>query len=184
MAPDLKNWRDSCSHRNAGPGCVLNIAMNINIQSAFGAAIGLRARIVGRLQNVDPLRRKLLQSAAMLVVLGTIYSVYLQALWSIPECRVIVLNLAYLLVLLKFVALTGWPFALMAFLDETWSSKDAGLVFLAAFISTNTFWMHKYHHAFCPYAFAFEIFPYVFSATVGQAIGSRSHMLRLTVAVP
>ncbi len=125
-----------------------------------------------RLQSLEALRRKVLESVVLFLVLATIYSVYLKALWSIPACRYIDLDFAYLLVLLKFLALTGWPFALVAFLDNTWSSKDAGRVFLAAFITTNAFWMHHYHHSFCPFSFAFEIFPYVFSAVVGHALGA------------
>ena len=80
--------------------------------------------------------------------------------------------------LLQFLVLTGWTCALLAFLDDTWRSKDAGGIFLAAFLATNAYWMHKYHHSFCPYSFAFEIFPYVFSASVGHAIGAATHLNR------
>jgi hypothetical protein len=158
--------------------------MNAKIQSAFETATDLRARIADRLQSMDPLPRKTFESLALFVILGTIYSVYLQALWSIPICRNVSLDFAYVLVLLKFLVLTGWPFALMALLDETWASNDAGRVFLATFITTNAFWMHKYSHTFCPFSFAFEIFPYIFSAMVAHAIGSRrqpSHAARITV---
>ena len=123
----------------------------------------------------------MLESVSLALVLVIIYSVYLKALWSIPVCRDVVLDFSYLLVLLKFLALTGWPFALLAFLDDTWTSKDAGRVFFVAFVSTNWFWMHHYHHAFCPYAFAFEIFPYVFSAVVGHAIGAWAQRPQVTM---
>ncbi len=155
--------------------------MNLRIQPAFGAAIGLRARIAERIQNIEPLQRKVLESLGLLLILGIIYSVYLQELWSIPVCREVALDFAYLMVLLKFLVLTGWPFVLLACLDDTWSSKDAGRVFLAAFLATNAYWMHKYHHSFCPYSFAFEIFPYVFSASVGHAIGARTQSFRRPV---
>ena len=146
--------------------------MNIKSHFDFETATGLRGRITERIQSIEPLRRKALESLGLLMILGIIYSVYLRELWSVPVCRDVALDFSYLLVLLKFLVLTGWPFALMAFLDETWSSKDAGRVFLAAFITTNAFWMHKYHHRFCPFSFAFEIFPYVFSASVAHAIGA------------
>jgi hypothetical protein len=114
----------------------------------------------------------------LFVILGTIYSFYLQKLWSVPACADVVIDVSYGLVLLKFIVLTGWPFALLPFLDETWTSKDAGRVFLVAFVTTNVFWMHKYHHNFCPFSFAFEVFPYVFSAIVGNATGTfRPHHL-------
>jgi hypothetical protein len=146
--------------------------MNMKNQFAFETAKGLRARMVERIQNLEPFKRIALESVGLLLILGTVYSFYLRALWSVPTCREVVINLGYSLVLLKFLAFTGWPFALVAFLDETWSSQNAGRVFLTAFITTNTFWMHKYHHQFCPFSFAFEIFPYVFSAAVGHAIGA------------
>jgi hypothetical protein len=150
--------------------------MNAKVQDAFASAIGLRSRMVDRIQEVEPWRRKVVESVGLLLVLGIIYSVYLKALWSIPVCRVVELDAAYLLVLLKFLMLTGWPFALLAFLDDSWRSKDAGRIFLAAFLTANAYWMHKYHHSFCQYSFAFEIFPYVFSALVGHAIGAAVHL--------
>jgi hypothetical protein len=122
--------------------------MNLKIQSAFETATRLRVRMAGRIQGIEPLRRKILESLCMLLILGTIYSAYLRPFWSAPVCIVVNFNFASLLVLLKFSAVAGWPFALMAFLDETWSSKDAGRVFLAAFPATNALWMHKYHRFF------------------------------------
>jgi hypothetical protein len=146
--------------------------MSNKIQSVFEAAIGLRTRIADRIQGVEPLPRKALESLGLFLVLATIYSFYLKELWSVPTCQEITFDFGYLLRIVKFLFLTGWPFALLALLDDTWSSKDAGRVFLASFIATNAFWMHHYHHMFCPFSFAFVIFPYVFGAMVGNAIGS------------
>lgn len=121
---------------------------------------------------MDPLPRKAMESAILFVVLGTVYSIYLKSLWSVPACDYIQLDLSLVPVLLKFLLCTGWPFMLLAILDETWTSKDAGHVFLAIFTVTNLFWMHWYHHTFCPFSFATQMFPYVFGASVGHAIGA------------
>ena len=148
------------------------------IHSVFATMIGLRARIAKRIERIEPLRRKLGEYAVLFAVLVTVYSFPLQKLWSVPACADVVIDISFGLVLLEFLVFTGWPFALLPLLDETWNSKDAGRVFLVAFITTNAFWMHKYHHNFCPFSFAFEVFPYVFAAIVGNAFGTfRPHHL-------
>ncbi len=152
--------------------------MNIMIQSAFQTTLAQRALIAQRLWCIEAFPRKAMESAALFVVMGMIYSVYLKALWSIPACTEVELNLSLVPILLKFLVFTGWPFALMAWLDETWTSKDAGRVFLVVFSTANLFWMHRYHHAFCPFSFATEMFPYVFGASVAHTIGlSASHSI-------
>ncbi|HEX7652025.1 MAG TPA: hypothetical protein VF607_00875 [Verrucomicrobiae bacterium] len=79
------------------------------------------------------------------------------------------------LAFLKFFALTGWPFAVLAFGDAGWTSRDAGNVFLAAYFFTNVIWYLKSGCAFCIYAAAFKIIPYVFCAWVAHSIGAARH---------
>ena len=83
--------------------------------------------------------------------------------------------------ILKFLFFTSWPFALVAFLDSEWSSKDAGYLFLAAYLGTNVLWYHKTHCLPCIFAASIRIVPYCFCALVAHGLGAWRHGSRTEV---
>lgn len=80
--------------------------------------------------------------------------------------------------MLKFFICTSWPFVLVAFLDSEWSGKDAGNLFLAAYLFTNFLWYLKTGCAPCIFAASFRIIPYVFCAMMAHALGTARHRAR------
>jgi hypothetical protein len=81
--------------------------------------------------------------------------------------------------MLKFFVFTGWPFAVLAFFDSTWRSKDAGNVFLASYITTNVFWYFKTGCGFCIFAAWFRIVPYILCAWLAHGLGALRHRQKL-----
>ncbi|MFO1487695.1 MAG: hypothetical protein U1F65_04380 [Verrucomicrobiota bacterium] len=77
--------------------------------------------------------------------------------------------------MLKFFLLTSWPFAVVACCDAEWDAKDAGNIFLAAYLLTNVLWYFKTGCAPCIFAAAFRIIPYVFCAMIAHGLGSVRH---------
>jgi hypothetical protein len=73
----------------------------------------------------------------------------------------------------------SWPFALMAAFDRNWRSRDAGNVFLAAYLATNLLWYHNTGCGFCIYAAAFKLVPYTFCAWMAHELGTLRYRLRL-----
>jgi hypothetical protein len=80
-----------------------------------------------------------------------------------------------LMVVLKFLAITAWPFTIMAAYDRTWRSKDAGNVFLAAYLAANALFFQKTQCGFCVFAAAIQIIPYAFGALVAHGLGAWLH---------
>ena len=135
------------------------------------------ARVADKLASIGLPPKKAAEYLAMFVVLTVIYYCYFVRDAKANSCPVDeTITLSQLgLLTLKFLAFTGWPFALMAVCDAEWRSKDAGNVFLAAYLFTNVLWYHKTHCAFCIFAASFRIIPYVFCALVAHSLGALRH---------
>src|SRR5215469_16993465 len=90
-------------------------------------------------------RKKALEYLGMFAVLTVIYYCYFvrdaKVNASSPIIEIAPGQIIPLMV--RFLVLTGWPFTLMAFFDSTWRSKDAGNVFLYAWLATNLLWYYK-----------------------------------------
>jgi hypothetical protein len=118
-------------------------------------------------------RKKALEYLGMFVLLTVVYYCYFvrdaQVNASSPVIKIEPGQLIPLMV--RFLVLTSWPFTLMAFFDSTWRSKDAGNVFLYAWLATNVLWYHKTGCAFCIFAAAFHIIPYLLCACVAHGFG-------------
>lgn len=150
----------------------------------FSAAEMLKtipARLSEKIESLGLPRKKALEYAGMFVALTVIYYCYYLRDWKQNTCRpeTTVVTIPELGVLmLKFLAFTAWPFALMAGFDSTWRSKDAGNVFLAAYVAGNVWFYHRTHCGFCIFAAAFRIIPYVFCAWLAHGIGAWVHRIR------
>jgi len=83
------------------------------------------------------------------------------------------------LIFLKYFLYTAWPFVIVAVLDPTWRSKDAGNVFLAAYIAANVVWYRHTGCGFCMFAAAFRVIPCVFCALIAHSLGAWRHRSRV-----
>ena len=136
--------------------------------------------LAGRLASIGLSPKKAVEHLALFVVLTGIYYFYFVRDARENACPTDdPISFAQLGVLiLKFLCFTSWPFAVVAFWDAEWSSKDAGHVFLASYLFTNVLWYHKTHCAFCIFAASFRIVPYCFCALVAHAVGAWRHRNR------
>jgi hypothetical protein len=151
--------------------------MNNDYNHAEGIAKILPGQLAAKLAAIGVSPKKAVEYVAMFTVLTVIYYCYFvhdAKANACPADETITLSQLGILTL-KFIALAGWPFALMAALDAGWRSKDAGNVFLAAYLATNVLWYHKTHCAFCIFAASFRIIPYVFCALVAHSLGALRH---------
>jgi hypothetical protein len=141
----------------------------------------LRARFAEKIESIGVPRKKALEYLALFVVLGTIYYCDLTRDWknsrACPDQVIMFSELP--VIMLKFLAFTAWPFALVAGLDPTWRSKDAGNVFLAAYVAANVLWFHKTGCGFCVFAASFRIIPFVFCAMIAHGLGAWRHRARV-----
>lgn len=118
------------------------------------------------------------QKLAIYLLLGLlltlIYSIYLKSvittLLTVPNGDTILHYIWNFPTIYKFFFFTGWPFVALVFLDETWSSKDAARVVLAAFIVSIAFWFHHYGVG-CPASALLFFFPFILSATLCHGLG-------------
>jgi hypothetical protein len=155
------------------------MAILTKLRSSIEAIKKFPARMAGKVGAMGLLQRKALEYTVLFIALWLIYSIYLKSSLQNTACAVINVNLALLPVMLKFLFFTGWPFALLAGLDRTWNSKNAGHVFLAAYISTNIFWIHRYGGLFCPFSLPLRLLPYILGAVIGHKVGSWRHTFNL-----
>jgi hypothetical protein len=138
----------------------------------------LPARLAEKM-GVSP--KKAWEYLALFVVLGTIY--YCDLTWarnnslSCPDQVILFSELP--LIFIKYFLYTAWPFALVAAFDPAWRSKDAGNVFLAAYVAANALWFHHTGCGFCVFAAAFRVIPFVFCAMIAHSLGAWRHRSRL-----
>ena len=137
----------------------------------------LPARLAEKLECLGVSPKKAVEYLALFVVLTGIYYFYFVRDARENTCPTDdPITFAQLGVLiLKFLFFTSWPFAIVAFWDAEWTSKNAGHVFLASYIFTNVLWYHKTHCAFCIFAASFRIVPYCFCALVAHTLGTARH---------
>jgi hypothetical protein len=157
-----------------------NPAQN-KMNSDFHAENDLPQTFSGRLADkllpfgVSP--KKAVEYLCLFVVLTVIYYCYFvrdaQANMCPVDDTVTFARLGVLI--LKFFVFTSWPFVLAAAFDSEWTGKDAGNLFLAAYLFTNVLWYHKTHCAFCIFAASFRIIPYVFCAMIAHGLGTLRH---------
>jgi hypothetical protein len=140
----------------------------------------LLARLAEKIESCGVSPKKALEYLALFAVMTAIYYFYFvrdaRANACPPDDTITFAQLGVLI--LKFLVCTSWPFAVVAFWDYEWTSKDAGYLFLAAYIGTNILWYHKTHCAFCIFAASFRIVPYCFCALVAHALGTWRHGTR------
>jgi hypothetical protein len=151
------------------------------MNSDFHHDDSLPRSLADRLASIGVSPKKAVEYLALFVVLTGIYYFYFVRDARENACPTDdPVSFAQLGVLiLIFLFFTSWPFALVAFWDSEWTSKDAGHLFLAAYIGTNILWYHKTHCAFCIFAASFRIVPYCFCALVAHGLGTWRHRSRL-----
>lgn len=145
--------------------------VNINLLSSMETIKTLQGLVAGRMEALGLFPRKAVEHLAMLAVLWFIYSSYVKASLVRTACPEVKFDAAFMLGMAKFAFFTGWPFALIAFLDREWSDRDAGMIFLAVYAATNLYWVNRFHCSICPYAAPFQLLPYVFGALIGHKAG-------------
>jgi len=143
----------------------------------FSTEEPLPRTLAGRLASIGLSPKKAVEYLALFVVLTGIYYFYFVRDARENACPTDdPISFAQLGVLiLKFLFFTSWPFALVAFWDAQWSSKDAGYLFLAAYLFTNFLWYLKTGCAPCILAASFRIVPYCFCALVAHSLGAARH---------
>jgi len=130
--------------------------------------------IYEKMASLPESRKKALEYVGLFAVLTAIYYCYFvrgaAANACSPDTEITLTQLGVLM--LKFFVFTGWPFAILAFFDSTWRSKDAGNVFLASYVTTNVLWYFKTGCGFCIFAAWFRIVPYILCAWLAHGLGA------------
>jgi len=156
--------------------------MNTGFQADDELPKTFPARLAEKIESFGVSPKKALEYAAMILVLGTIYYFDLTRGRQQAACNTTdqVIPLSELLrIFLKYFLFTAWPFVLLALCDATWTSKDAGNVFIAAYLGANVVWFHHTGCGFCVFAAAFRIVPIVFCALLAHNLGARRHRARV-----
>jgi hypothetical protein len=158
-----------------------NIAMNTDVPDSGELPNTFPARLVEKMESIGVSPKKALEYLAMFVVLGVVYYCYLIHGWkqnaSNPDQIITLSDVPG--ILLKYFVVTAWPFALVAGLDPTWRSKDAGNVLLAAYVAAYVFWYHQTGCGFCLLAASFRTTPFILSALIAHSLGAWRHRSRL-----
>ena len=156
--------------------------MNTNFPAGRELPQKLPARLVAKIESLGVSPKKAMAYLAMFVVLGTIYYCDLMRGYQQSACNTterVVYFSDLPLIFLKYFLYTAWPFAIVAALDPTWRSKDAGNVFLAAYIGANVVWFHHTGCGFCILAASCRILPLAFGALIAHKLGCWRHRSRL-----
>ena len=82
------------------------------------------------------------------------------------------------MILLQYFLLTSWPFELVAAYDSTWTTKDAGNVFLAAYIAGNAVWFLHTGCGICIFAASFRAIPFLLGGMIAHSLGAWRHHSR------
>ena len=139
------------------------------------------ARLAGKIESFGVSPKKALEYAALFVVLGSLYYYDLNRGYQqnacAPERDIYFSDLP--LIFLKYFICTAWPFAIVAAYDPTWRNKDAGNVFLAAYIGANVVWFHHTGCGFCILAASVRTIPLAFGALIAHRLGNWRHRSRL-----
>jgi|GEM_PF-6817646 hypothetical protein len=155
--------------------------MNTNFHADGELPKTFPARLAGKIESFGVSPKKALEYLAMFVVLGIIYYCDLtrgyQQNACAPERDIYFSDLP--LIFLKCFPYTAWPFAIVAAFDPTWRSKDAGNVFLAAYVGANVMWFHHTGCGFCILAASFRTIPLAFGALIAHRLGTWYHRSRL-----
>ena len=154
--------------------------MNSDLPDAGEALKSVLERIGEKMAAIGLSPKKVLEYFTMFTVLTVVYYGYFVYAAKMNTCApVVVITLSYISVhTLKIFLFTGWPFALMAGYDPLWRNKDAGNIFLVAYIAANVLWYHRTGCGFCMLSAPFRAVPYVFCAWVGHSLGALRYRLR------
>jgi hypothetical protein len=155
--------------------------MKIDLPAGGELPKTLPARLAEKMESIGVSPMKALEYLALFVVLGTIYYCDLTRDWKQSICtpdQVITFS-ELPVIMFKFLVFTAWPFAIVAALDPTWRSRDAGNVFPAAYIGANALWFHHTGCGFCVFAASFRIIPFVFCALIAHSLGAWRHRSRV-----
>lgn len=146
--------------------------MNTDLHAADESPKSFLAGVQERLASIGLSRKKALEYTGMIALLTVIYYCYYvrDAKACEPDLELTFSLMGMLM--LKFLVFTGWPFALMAFFDSSWRSKDAGNVFLVSYIITDVIWYHKTGCGFCIFAASVRLIPYVLCAWIAHGLGA------------
>jgi hypothetical protein len=155
--------------------------MNPDFPAGHEVPKNLPARLAEKLESVGVSPQRFWEYAAMILVLGVIYYCDLTRGRAQAACNTTEQVISFsdlLLIFVKYFLYTAWPFALVACFDATWTSQDAGHVFVAAYIGANAVWFHHTGCGFCVFAAAFRIIPIVFCALLAHNLGAWRHCRR------
>ena len=141
----------------------------------------LPARVAAKIESAGVSPKKAFEYLVLFVVLGTMYYCDLTRARnnSLRDPDQVIYFSQLPLIFLKYFLYTAWPFGLVAAFDATWRSKDAGNVFLAAYIAANVVWYHHTGCGFCVLGASFRIIPFVFCAMIAHGLGNWRHRSRL-----
>lgn len=148
--------------------------MNSDLYAAGEAPKTFLSGLYEKLASLPASRKKALEYMSLFAVLTSIYYCYFVRGASANACPAdtVITPPQLGVLMLKFFVFTGWPFAVLAFFDSTWRSRDAGNVFLASYITTNALWYFKTGCGFCIYAAWFRIVPYILCAWLAHGLGA------------
>lgn len=154
--------------------------MNTDLHTIGETPKTIASRLYEKIASLPPARKKALEYLGLFALLTAIYYCYFVRGATANACNpVTVITLPQLGVLmLKFFVFTGWPFAVLAFFDSTWRSKDAGNVFLASYVTTNILWYYRVGCGFCIFAAWFRILPYILCAWLAHGLGALRYRSR------
>jgi hypothetical protein len=118
-----------------------------------------------------------LQHLGLFVVLCLIYSSYLRDLLDSRDAAPVPLTFG---MILKFLLCTGWPFAVIAYIDDRWRALDCARAMSAAFVVCIVIWFYKYGVT-CSRAPPIFFTLFFVSAALSHRIGTWHHPFRCEI---
>jgi hypothetical protein len=156
--------------------------MNSDFTASAELPESFPTRMAVKIQSVGLSPKKAFEYLAMLVVLGAF--MYFDLARGYRDHtgamdRIMMLS-DWPLIFLKYSLLTAWPFGLAAAFDSTWTTKDAGNAFLAAYLTTNAVWFLHTGCGLCIFAASFRAIPFLLGGMIAHSLGAcwrRSRMV-------
>jgi hypothetical protein len=158
-----------------------NIAMNPDLSTGDDLPKTFAARTAVKIESFGLSPKKALEYLVMFMVLGITVYLDLERGYRENKCPMNrSINIPEIpLIFLKYFIFTSWPFGLMAACDSTWKEKDAGNVFIAAYIAATVVWFHHTGCGLCIWAAFLRTVPFLIGGIVAHRIGHWRHRWRM-----
>ena len=154
--------------------------MNSDFAASHEMPRSFTTRVAVKIQSFGLSPRKALEYLVMFVVLGAFIYFDLARGYRANNSGMdrIIMFSDLPMIFLQYFLLTSWPFGLVAAYDSTWTTKDAGNVFLAAYIAGNAVWFLHTGCGICIFAASFRAIPFLIGGMIAHSLGAWRHHSR------